>query len=83
MAAAAAFGVSISVHVGQRRNDGHVVQEEIVSHYLCGTAEERQAAGLPPRVHGRIYLHCLDGVSDFQWKSPALAPAPVLAPAPA
>jgi hypothetical protein len=80
MAAAAAFGVSISMHVGQRRYGGCVVQEEIVSHYLCGTVEQRDVWGLPLHVHGQIYLHSTDGQHHFQWKNPA--PAPALDPAP-
>jgi hypothetical protein len=80
MAAAAAFGVNISVHVGQRRHNGRVIQEEMANHYLCGTVGQRHAAGLPPHVHGRIYLHSTDGQSHYQWRSPA--PLPVLLPPP-
>ena len=72
MAAAAAFGVNVSVHVGDRIVGGKVVQDAIANHYLCGTVEQRRADGLPPVVHGRIYLHSTDGL-HFQWKRP---PAP-------
>jgi hypothetical protein len=78
MAAASAFGVNVSVHVGQRRVGDNVVQEELANHYLCGTVEQRSADGLPPVVHGRIYLHSTDGMSHYQWKRPP-APAPALA----
>jgi hypothetical protein len=70
--------VNISVHVGQRRHNVRVIQEELANHYLCGTStvEQRNFWGLPPLVHGRIYLHSTDGQRHFQWKNPALAPAP-------
>ena len=72
MAAAAAFGVNVSVHVGQRKEGDKVTQEESTQHFLCGTVEQRAADQLPPVVHGRIYLHSTDGL-HFQWKRP---PAP-------
>jgi hypothetical protein len=86
MAAAAAFGVNISVHVGQRRGThNQLLQEELVHHYLCGTADERRASGLPPQVHGRIFLHFTDEVSHYQWKRlNVVAPHRVgISPAPA
>ena len=86
MAAAAAFGVNVSVHVGLRRVGDNVVQDAIANHYLCGTVEQRRADGLPPVVHGRIYLHSTDGL-HFQWKRPrvpasAAPPNPPPAPEP-
>ena len=81
MAAAAAFGVNVSVHVGDRRVGGNVVQEELANHYLCGSVEQRAADGLPPVVHGRIYLHSTDGMNHYQWKRPpAPAPPPPFSP---
>ena len=46
------------------------------------TVEQRDVWGLPPHVHGQIYLHSTDGQHHFQWKNPAPAPAPALDPAP-
>jgi len=81
MAAAAAFGVNVSVHVGQRRVGGNVVQEESTQHFLCGTVEQRAADQLPPVVHGRIYLHSTDGMNHYQWKRPP-PPSPPSPPPP-
>jgi tRNA(Arg) A34 adenosine deaminase TadA len=71
MTAAVAFGVNITVHVGERRGThAELLQRETVHHFPCGTVDERRAAGLPDRVYGRIYLHSSDGSSQYQWKRP-------------